>query len=81
MDSLRVMVSEQSSLYVERRVDSLKEVRALLEKGELQFPLIFSWTDAFGNGCERLVQTQRGIEECFARSEGGELSVRSPSLL
>lgn len=81
MDPLVAMVLRCGSLYVERQVSSPQGVRAFLEKGELQFPLIFSWTDSSGNECQRLVLTDKGIEECFARSEGNELSVRSSSVL
>lgn len=81
MDSLAAMVFGNGSLYVERWVSSEEEVRMFLKKGELQFPLLFSWTDGYGNGCQRLVQTHKGIEDCFARSEGNELSVRSSSVL
>ena len=81
MDPLVAMVLGNGSLYVERQVSSEEEVRMFLEMGELQFPLLFSWTDGRGNGCQCLVFTDEGIDKCFARSEGNELSVRSSSVL
>lgn len=81
MDPLAAMVLGGGSVYVERCVSSSEEVHALLKEGKLQFPLMFSWTDSSGSECRRLVSTCKGIEECFDRSEGSELSVRSSSIL